>query len=165
MAIKNIIPWKRKEETETLAPRRLYRESFLGLQGEINRLFENFFSDFGLELEPRTTYSFTPRVDVTESDQAIEVAAELPGLEEKDVEVTIEDGALLLRGEKSSEHEETKDGVHRIERSYGSFYRRVPIPVEVKEEGIAAVFHQGVLKVTLPKTAVKKAKTIEVKAT
>ena len=163
MTIRDIIPW-RKEESKAMAPRDFFEDTFLGLQREMNSLFDDLVSGFGMELSPRTGFSFTPKVDVTESDHAIKVTAELPGLEEKDINVSLDDHHLVLKGEKSEEKEETQKGVHRLERSYGSFYRRIPIPSEVDVEKIEATFSKGVLKIKLPKTEPETAKTIKVKA-
>jgi HSP20 family protein len=92
-----------------------------------------------------------PAVDVAENDKEITVTAELPGLEAKDVQVSLEDDTLLITGEKKFEGEEKKDNYQRIERSYGMFSRSVPLSAQVRREDITARFDKGVLKVTLPK--------------
>ncbi|OIN99840.1 MAG: heat-shock protein Hsp20 [Desulfovibrionaceae bacterium CG1_02_65_16] len=94
-----------------------------------------------------------PVVNVSEAEKEIKVEAELPGLEAKDVEMRLENGALVITGEKKFEDEEKKDSYHRIERSYGKFTRAVPLPCKVAEEGVKARFEKGVLRVTLPKAA------------
>ncbi|HBR06435.1 MAG TPA: Hsp20/alpha crystallin family protein [Desulfovibrio sp.] len=98
-----------------------------------------------------------PAVDVSEDDKEVTVKAELPGLEAKDVELTLESGVLTIRGEKKFEGEEKKENYHRIERSYGSFVRAVPLPREVKSDKVKAKFDKGVLTVTMPKA--EKAET------
>jgi len=92
-----------------------------------------------------------PVVNVSETEKEIRVDAELPGLEGKDVDVSLENGALVIKGEKKFEGEEKKDNYHRIERSYGTFTRTVPLPAKVNPKGIKAKFEKGVLHVTLPK--------------
>lgn len=98
-----------------------------------------------------------PAVDVSEDGKEVTVKAELPGLEAKDVELTLESGVLTIRGEKKFEGEEKKENYHRIERSYGSFVRAVPLPREVKSDKVKARFDRGVLTVTMPKA--EKAET------
>jgi len=107
-----------------------------------------------------------PKVDVSETDTAYEVAAELPGLEEKDIEVTVADGMLSLKGEKKSEREEKKKDYHLTERSYGSFRRSFRIPESVEVDKISAKFAKGLLTVEMPKSKEAKAKQrkIQVKA-
>jgi len=94
-----------------------------------------------------------PVVNVSETEKEIRVDAELPGLEAKDVEMRLENGALVITGEKKFEGEEKKDSYHRIERSYGTFTRAVPLPCAVVEDAVKARFEKGVLRVTLPKAA------------
>lgn len=114
------------------------------------RLFES-------EMLPRTgDGQLTPRIDVSETDQAFEVLAELPGMEEKDVELLLQDHVLTIRGEKKFEKEEKRKNYHMIERQYGSFQRSFELPDIVDETKIAAKFDKGVLCVTLPKSAKAK---------
>jgi len=93
-----------------------------------------------------------PKVDVAETEDAIQVTAELPGLKEEDIEVSLADHNLVISGEKKAEKEEKDKNYHRIERSFGSFHRSVPLPAEVNGEKVDASFTNGVLKVVLPKT-------------
>ncbi len=92
-----------------------------------------------------------PAVNVSETDKEIRVEAELPGLESGDVDISLERDVLVIRGEKKFQGEEKKESYHRIERSYGSFTRAVPLPAPVEAEGVKARFEKGVLRVTLPK--------------
>jgi HSP20 family protein len=94
-----------------------------------------------------------PAIDVTESDEAITLTAELPGLAEEDVDLTVTEGMITLKGEKKHERDEEKDNVHVTERSYGSFQRSMPVPDRVDAEKISAKFDKGVLKVVMPKKA------------
>jgi HSP20 family protein len=94
-----------------------------------------------------------PAIDVTENDEAIMLTAELPGLAEEDVDLTVTEGMMTLKGEKKHERDEEKDNVHITERSYGSFQRSMPVPDRVDAEKISAKFDKGVLKVVMPKKA------------
>jgi HSP20 family protein len=152
-----------------LAERQQYESPMQLFQNEINRMFDDFFRDPFAPLtfrEPALGGEFTPRVDVVESDKDFKVTAELPGMEPKDIQINLEKDTLTLSGEKKSEHEEKQKGYHRIERSYGTFQRVIPLATEIDEEKVDAQFKNGVLTITLPKTpaAVKTAKKIEVKA-
>jgi HSP20 family protein len=103
-------------------------------------------------------------MDVTESDKEYEVTAELPGLEEKDVQVNVADGVLTIRGEKKAGKEEKDKNYHLIERSYGAFSRALELPEGVNPDTIKASITNGVLKVTVPKPAPAQVRTIEVKS-
>jgi HSP20 family protein len=136
---------------------------FMSLQREIDRLFDDFtrglpaFSAGGVD-------ELLPDMDVTETDKQIEITAELPGLEEKDVQVNVADNVLTIRGEKKAEKEE-KDKTYRlVERSYGSFMRSLALPEGVNADAIKASIEKGVLKVTVPKPAPAQVKKIDVKA-
>ncbi len=167
MAVRGIIPWRRREEEpEGLLRRSDFPGSFMDLQKEINSLFESFFRGAELDFPWRGAETrFTPRVDVSETDDAVLVKAELPGMEEKDVDVTLDNHQLIMKGEKKEEKEDKVRGVQRVERSYGSFYRSIPIPADVDEDKIEANFKRGVLDIKLPKTQADKEKRrkIEVK--
>lgn len=133
---------------------------FAFLQQEIDRLFDGIsrnFPAFG------TTHSAVPRMDVSETDRAIEVTAELADLEAKDIQLGIVDNVLTVRGEKKSEREEKQKDYHLVERSFGSFSRSVQLPEGVKAEDISAEIAKGVLKVTVKKPALKQSKQIEIK--
>jgi len=137
-------------------------EPFSSLQREINRLFEDTFG--GVVASDGKPFVM-PSIDVKETDKAVEVEAELPGVDEKDVQVTFEDGVLTIKGEKKTQKDESKDGYRISERSYGSFLRTLDVPSGVDAEKISANCAKGVLKITLPKLAeaLKKAKKIEIK--
>jgi HSP20 family protein len=133
---------------------------FSALQQEIDRLFEGFSRGFAgfpsVELMPST--------DVSETDKEIEITTELPGLEEKDIQLNVSDNVLTIRGEKKNEREETKKDYRLVERSYGSFTRSVQLPDGVNADNIKAVMSKGVLKVTVPKPAPAQTKKIDIKA-
>jgi HSP20 family protein len=141
-------------------------DPFLAMQRRMNRLFDDFMAPLpGLLPYEDMGASFTPRVDVEEDEKEVRVTAELPGMDAKDIDISIHRDVLTLRGEKSSEREEKKGQYHRIERSYGSFERQIPLGVEVVGEKAAAEYRNGVLTITLPKPAGEAATTrrIEVK--
>lgn len=156
MGIKSLLP-KRREQA--LAE----RDPFAVLRREMDTLFDGFFSELG---EPaRGVQSFNPRVDVTENGKEVRITAELPGVEEKDVEVSLSGDAITIKGEKREEKEEKGEEQYRLERSYGAFRRSFPLPCEVDADKATASFKKGVLTVTLPKTAeAAKSKKIAVKA-
>jgi HSP20 family protein len=147
-------------------------------RGEMDRLFDRFGGGFGLpsfrrmfDIEPpwRTAGSFNfpaPAVDVTEDDKAYKITAELPGLEEKNIDVTLLGDTLTLKGEKSYEKDEQDKNRHMSERAYGSFERSFALPDGVDRDKIAASLEKGVLTISLPKTptAQKQQKKIEVKS-
>ena len=95
--------------------------------------------------------SFTPAINIAESDGEYKVTAELPGMDEQDIELSLHRDHLTIKGEKKQEHEEKSNGYHRVERSYGSFQRTIPLPQEIDADKVAANFQKGVLTVTLPK--------------
>lgn len=94
---------------------------------------------------------FMPAVNVTETNNGVQVTAELPGVDEKNVEVSINRGLLTIKGEKKQESEEKKEGFYRMERSYGTFHRSIPLPQEVDTDQATATFKNGVLTVALPR--------------
>ena len=135
----------------------------LPLVDEVNRLFDDFFREYPAGAAPA---SFVPSLAIEETADAVKIAAELPGLEDKDFELSVEDGVFTLRGEKRTETSSEKGGWSRSERSYGRFERRIALPVDVQADKASATFKSGVLDVTLPKQpeAKPKAHAIPVKA-
>jgi HSP20 family protein len=145
---------------------RLQPVSLFGtLHREIDRLFDDLTrGGFGTLPSPAQT-NLMPSIDVTETDKEIEITAELPGLERKDIDISIEDDLLTIRGEKKVEtkQEEKDKNYHVSERSYGVFYRVIQLPPGVDPSSIQAVMSKGVLKLTIPKPAKAEPKKIEVK--
>jgi len=138
---------------------------FISLQREIDRLFDDFTSGFPtLPAFGKGKTEMLPSMDVSETDKEIEITAELPGLEEKDVQINVADNLLTIRGEKKAEKEETDKNYRLIERSYGSFERTLQLPDGVNADAIKATMAKGVLKVTVPKSAPAQVKKIDVKA-
>jgi len=150
MAIRDLVPWGRERGVGTLRER---EDPFIGLHREMNRMFEDLARSF--DLAPWSSWErggFHPRTDVGETDGEVIVTAEMPGLEEKDFELTLTEDVLTLKGEKRHEHEEREKGeVHRVERSYGSFERTIQLPCEVLADKAKAEYRNGLLTVTLPK--------------
>ena len=144
------------------------RDEGLPLRREVNRLFDNFFSDFGFDplmrvaQEPRPVL-FAPQINVSETEKAMHITAELPGLDEKDVDVEIDDDVLSISGEKKEEHEEKGKEWHKYERSYGSFKRVIPLTSEIDTAKSTASFKNGVLEIELPKLKEKEAKKKKIK--
>jgi HSP20 family protein len=147
------------------------------LRSDIDRLFDDFllgpwrspFRRSVFDVEPfwrgEISWGKVPTVDVAETDAGYEITAELPGIDEKNVEVKYADGTLTIKGEKKAEKEEKKENYYLSERSYGSFQRSFRVPDGVEVDKVAASFKNGVLTVTLPKPpeAQKKEKRIEIK--
>jgi HSP20 family protein len=134
---------------------------FTTLQREIDRLFDDFTR--GWPAFSAGESALVPSVDVTETDKEIEITAELPGLEEKDVQVNLADGVLTIRGEKKAEKEQKDKNDRLVERSYGSFERSLELPAGIDPDAIKASIAKGVLKVTVPKPAPAQVKKVEVK--
>ncbi len=156
-------------------PRQWY--PFENLRREVDRLFDDFHlglrSPFGrslFDLQPfisrESVWSTVPAVDVAETDKTYEITVELPGIDEKNIEVKLADGVLTIKGEKKQEKEEKNKDYYLSERSYGSFQRSFQVPAGVDADKIDAKFNKGVLTLTLPKTteAQKAEKKITVKA-
>ncbi|MGE0283656.1 MAG: Hsp20/alpha crystallin family protein [Rhizobiaceae bacterium] len=154
MSVRDLIPWSRGNNQAPTTYRGDDMDSFMSLHRDVNRLFDEVFRGFdtsSLLGRMRTGNGSWPNVEMSETDKEIRVAAELPGLDQDDIELLLEDGVLTLRGEKKSESEDA--GRQFSERYYGRFERRLALGREVEEDKIAATFRNGVLTVTLPKTA------------
>lgn len=145
----DLVPGRRPR---TPAERREEASPLFGLHREMNRLFDDAFRSFSLAPFGREISGFGwPSVEVAENDKTVTVTIELAGIDQKDVELRVEDNTLTIRGEKRSE---TEDKERRYsERYYGSFERRLPLPAEIDEDRAEASFKSDVLTVTLPKTA------------
>jgi HSP20 family protein len=151
MAIRDLIPWNRGRDVSVR--RSEETNPVLTLHREMNRLFDDVFR--GFDLAPFGADRFSdrvmgwPNIEVSETDKEVQVTAELPGLEQKDVEVELANGVLAIRGEKKTETQD-KDRLFS-ERYYGRFERRIPVD-EVEQDKVSASFKNGVLTVTLPKS-------------
>lgn len=150
----NLVPFGRENGAPALRDL-----GFNTLQREIDRVFDSFTRGvpvFG-------TRPAFPHMDVTETDKAIEIACELPGLEEKDVKVSLADGILTIEGEKRAEKEESGKSYQLLERSYGAFSRSVAVPANVDTDSVEASMQKGVLKVVVAKPKSAVAQKIEIK--
>ena len=141
-------------------------EPFKSLHREIDRVFDNFAD--AMPWSTRTNGGngqgrMTPQVDLSETDKAVEVSVELPGVDEKNVDVTVTDDVLTIKGEKKAEKEIKEKDYHRVERSYGVFQRTLTLPCDVKADKVEAVFDKGVLQITLPKSPEAKSKSHKIK--
>jgi HSP20 family protein len=133
-----------------------------GLKQEMDRLFERFFEPPWAELT--TLGDWTPACDVTEGKDTITVKAEVPGVEPKEIAVTLNGDVLTIKGEKEEKKEEKDERRHRVERSWGAFMRSVRLPATVDGSQVTATFKNGVVTITLPKAPGAKGTTIPVKA-
>jgi HSP20 family protein len=132
------------------------------LRHEMDRAFERFFEPRWDEFE--TAGEWAPKVDVSETKDEVLVKAEIPGVEQKDINVSLQDQVLTIKGEKHHEKEEKDEKYHRVERSWGAFTRAFRMPVAVAGDKVTATFKDGTLMVTLPKAPEAKGTTIPVKA-
>jgi HSP20 family protein len=133
----------------------------LSIQDEMNRLFDDFFG------HPFTRHEWTeeawsPCVDMSETKDNIIINAEIPGMNKEDVKVSVQDNVLTLSGERKQEKEEKNANYHRIERSYGSFSRSFTLPTPVQSDKVKAIYKNGMLRITLPKTEEVKPKEIPI---
>jgi len=137
-----------------------FRE-FSTLQDRINRVFRDRYSETGQD-ESLTASSFAPAVDVYEDEHNVTLKIEVPGIDEKDIDVQLENNTLTVHGERKIEKEEKEENYRRVERHYGSFTRTFTLPTTVDSEKVSATYDKGVLKIALPKKAVAKPKQIKV---
>jgi len=155
MKVKNLLPVVgKKSQGDDDHP-------FYSLQREMNSLFDDFFR--GFDITPRGFYQgglagFTPSVDVKENDKEFIIRAELPGVEEKDMEVTVTGDTVTIRGEKKEEKEDKGKNYYHLERSYGSFHRVIPLAAETEAGKAEASFKNGVLNILIPKSQTAKGK-------
>ena len=132
------------------------------LQERMNRVFEDAAVRGWKNDEPSATTSWSPAVDIYETDSEIMVQAELPGVDRKDIALQLENNVLTLKGDRRFEKETNQENYHRIERSYGGFSRAFTIPTIVDEDKIRADYKDGILKIALPKKDQVKAKQIKI---
>jgi HSP20 family protein len=155
MKIKNLLPEVvRNAGTESDHP-------FYSLQRGMNSLFDNFFRGFDVAprgFTARDIGTFTPSIDVKENDKEFIIKAELPGVEEKDVEVTVTNDSVAIKGEKKEEREDKDKNYYYMERSYGSFSRVIPLDAEIESAKAEASFKNGILDIKIPKNQKAKVK-------
>jgi HSP20 family protein len=167
MELKEMVPWNWGKKHLSVGASE--SEPFYALQRSMNEVFDTFFRRFPMAPfdwgEGR--WGSLPRVNVTEKNGTLQVEAELPGLDEKDIEVSVSDDLLTIKGERKEEKEETEGKqFFRREISFGSFQRSIPLPSRVKADGATATFKKGVLKIVLPIAPEEREKSrkIEVRA-
>jgi HSP20 family protein len=144
----NIIRWDPFRDLATLRER-------------MNRLFEEAYSSRGEEKD-MVSSAWNPSVDIYEKENEIVLKAEVPGIDENDIEIKIEDNTITLNGERKFEKETKEENYHRIERSYGSFYRSFTLPQNINQDKIKAESENGILKITMPKKAELKPKKVKI---
>src|SRR5579862_736680 len=133
------------------------------LQNRMNRLFDDAGRGWHND-EPAATTTWSPSVDIFETENEIVVKAELPGVDRKDISLHLENNVLTLKGERRFEKETKEENYHRIERAYGGFSRSFSIPATVDEEKIRADYHDGILRIALPKKEAVKPKQIRIES-
>ena len=159
MRIKNLLP------AVTRPSGRDADHPFYSLQHQMNSLFDDFFS--GFDVAPRSLATgglgaFSPSIDVKESDKDFIIRAELPGVDDKDVEVAVTNNAVTIKGEKKEEKEDKGENYYYMERSYGSFNRVIPLEMETDANKAEASFKNGILNITIPKRTSAKTKGTKV---
>jgi HSP20 family protein len=133
-----------------------------GMKQEMDRLFDRVFETKWDEFSALGEWA--PSMDISETKDSLVAKVEVPGMEEKDIQVALQENLLTIKGEKKHEKEEKDEHFHRVERSYGAFTRSVRLPVAVDASKVTATFKNGLLTVTLPKTPAAKGTTIPIKA-
>ena len=160
MTLRDLIPWKHNKDVSV---ERRSSHPLEQLHWGIDRLFDDFMQDLDW---PATTEEgvLSPRVDVSETDKEVTVTAEMPGLDEKDIDVSLERESLVIRGNKESKNEEKGKTYYQVERAYSSFYRVIPLPCEINDKKIKAIYKKGLLTVHLPKAqdVIRTRKKIEI---
>jgi len=159
-----------KREEHEVMPRRFEPFRFMEeMEREVDQLFaEPFFTWPRLltrfpRFTPMLPALFTPMVDLYEKEGYLVVKAELPGMKKEEIEVELEEGDLVIKGEHKAEEEVKEEAFHRMERTYGKFYRRIPLPAEVQPEAIKASYIDGILEVRIPAPKMEKPETKKVK--
>jgi HSP20 family protein len=168
-SLKSMLPFS-GNRNRAVSSRPTDADPFQQFRQDINRMFDTFVQGFGMPgfaMTPGRTAAtmITPRIDVSETDDEVKLAAELPGLDESDVEIMLDDAILTIRGTKEVERDEDERDFHIVERSAGVFYRSVVLPFAADPDQVDAMFKDGVLTITIPKPkeAREKSRRIEVK--
>jgi HSP20 family protein len=144
-----LMPWRERRELSTL-------------RREMDHLFDRFFDGWPFRVSAGKN-EWAPVVDVSETAKEIVVKAEVPGMDPKEIDISVQGNLLTLRGERKQEKESNGENFHRIERVYGAFSRSVNLPAEVDTEKVEAVYKNGVLRISMPKTETSSVKKIDVK--
>jgi HSP20 family protein len=149
MNISDLVPWKSNRGSEISVRQ---DNSDATVYDQFSRMFDEFFENNWMTFRGERFNEFSPRVNVTERDNEFEVTAELPGLTENDIDITLTRDAITLKGQKKQETEDKGDNYYRMERSFGSFSRTISLPTGVIDpDNVEAEFKHGVLTIVLPK--------------
>ena len=166
MNLGSLIPWR--DKTQVDAQTDTYSDPFTSFRREVDRMFDDFFRSAGHGLQPWNAgwQTMAPRIDISDADKELLITAEMPGLDEKDFEVTLAGDLLTIKGEKKTENENRNGNAYYVERRFGSFSRSVRLPFEAGDEQVEANYDRGVLTVRVPKPAEaqRHVRRIEVKA-
>lgn len=163
MELNDLVPFRhrrrRAARTGALSP-------FERMHEEMDRIFDDFLPQLSENRDGGVRLGALASVDLSETDDALELTADLPGMEEEDIDVMLRDGALVIRGERKDEREEKRKNYYRSERAYGAFSRTIDLPCEVDGDAVEAKFKKGVLTVRLPKSqnAKERERKISIKA-
>lgn len=163
---RSLIPWRESAAAPAARDENFF-DPLVAFRREVDRMFDAFFDGAGLKpLAASSWTALTPAIDVSETDKDVLVTVEMPGVDEKDIDVTLSGDLLTIKGEKKLEHEQKNGGYSYTERRYGSFTRSIRLPFEAADEDVDARYDKGVLTIRVPKPAeVQKAvRRIEVKA-
>ncbi len=163
MELNDLVPFRNRRRRAT---RSTHLSPFERMHEEMDRLFDDFLPQFNVGRDLESSVGALGSIDLSETDDALEVKADLPGMQEEDIDVTLRNGSLVISGEREHESEEKKKNYYRAERAYGAFTRSVKLPCEVDEERIDAKFKKGVLTIHLPKSPAAKEnqRKIEIRA-
>ncbi|HEX5983165.1 MAG TPA: Hsp20/alpha crystallin family protein [Solirubrobacterales bacterium] len=135
------------------------------LQGDMNRLFDSFFGRReGAVASGYGSRRWIPPMDLVETEDNLVLRADLPGVDRDEIEIEVKDGVLTVSGERKAQHEEKREGFHRVERSFGRFSRSLELPKGVEADNIEASYERGVLEVRMPKPAERKPTRIEIQS-
>jgi HSP20 family protein len=166
VAFKSLVPWRASSQLP--ARQDEFFDPYAYFRREVDRMFESFLEDFGSRALANnwSWRNAGPAIGVFESDKELVVTAEVPGVNENDIEVTLADNMLTVQGEKKAEHEQKDGGTSYLGRRYGAFSRSIRLPFSVKDEEVDATYDKGVLTIKVPKPAEarRSVRKIEVKA-
>lgn len=160
MSITDLIPWKREDNNL----KKQQKESSISvLRNDFDQLFQEFFDQpFSFLNKPLATFQsseqFHPSVNLSETKKQIKITAELPGIDPEDIDLELSDDSISIQGKKESKEEEKGEHYYHMERSYGTFYRTIPLPAEINADKVEANYKKGVLTITLPKKKIAQAK-------
>ena len=162
MELNDLVPFRHRRpvaRSTALSP-------FDRMHEEMDRLFDDFLPQLSKGREFDSRMGTLASIDLSETDDALEIKADLPGMQESEIDVTLRDGALVISGERKHQSEEKKKNYYRSERAFGAFTRSVPLPCDIDEDSIDAQFKKGVLTVHMPKSSAAKEnqRKIEIRA-